>query len=106
MQTLSVTKARQNLGGWLKKAVAGDEIGVLVGDTVVAFRPVPVVAADYAEREYGLTATEVDEAAARILNETATAAARGDVVPYHPGLLVHANRTHKAVSRRGRKVAR
>ena len=41
MQTLSVTKARQNLGGWLKKAVAGDEIGVLVGDTVVAFRPVP-----------------------------------------------------------------
>ena len=106
MQTLTVTKARQNLGGWLKKAVAGDEIGVLVGDTVVAFRPVPVVAADYAEREYGLTSAEVNEAATRILNETAAAAAQGEVVPYHPGLLVHANRTHKAVSRRSKKVAR
>ena len=106
MKTLTVTKARQNLGGWLKKAVAGDEIGVVVGDTIVAFRPVPVVAADYAEREYGLTSAEVDAAAARIRSDTAAAAAQGDVVPYRPGLLTDANRTHKAVSRRGKKAAR
>ena len=53
MTTLTVTKARQNLGGWLKRAVSGEEIGVLVGDQVVALRPVPIMAADHMETEYG-----------------------------------------------------
>jgi antitoxin (DNA-binding transcriptional repressor) of toxin-antitoxin stability system len=66
MQTLTITKARQNLGGWLKRAVSGEEIGVFVGDKVVAFRPVAVTAADYAETEYGLSKEEVDRAAEKI----------------------------------------
>ena len=69
MTTLTVTKARQNLGGWLKRAVSGEEIGVLVGDQVVALRPVPIMAADYMETEYGLTKEEADRAAQRIIAE-------------------------------------
>jgi antitoxin (DNA-binding transcriptional repressor) of toxin-antitoxin stability system len=106
MQTLTVTKARQNLGGWLKKAVAGEEVGVVVGDTIVAFRPVRVVAADYAEREYGLTAAEVEAAVARIIAATRTAAASGETVEYKPGMLTRENRTDQAVSRRGAKTRR
>ncbi|MBK9990082.1 MAG: hypothetical protein IPP19_04915 [Verrucomicrobia bacterium] len=67
MQTLTVTNARQNLGGWLKKAAAGEEIGVILGDKIIAFRPVPITAADYAETEYGLSAAEASEGAARIV---------------------------------------
>jgi antitoxin (DNA-binding transcriptional repressor) of toxin-antitoxin stability system len=67
MTTLTVTKARQNLGGWLKRAVSGEEIGVLIGDQVVALRPVPIMAADYMETEYGLTKEEADRAARRII---------------------------------------
>ena len=69
MTTLTVTKARQNLGGWLKRAVSGEEIGVLVGDQVVALRPVPIMAADHMETEYGLTKEEADRAAQRIIAE-------------------------------------
>jgi antitoxin (DNA-binding transcriptional repressor) of toxin-antitoxin stability system len=67
MTTLTVTKARQNLGGWLKRAVSGEEIGVLVGNQVVALRPVPIMAADYMETEYGLTKEEADRAANHII---------------------------------------
>ena len=67
MTTLTVTKARQNLGGWLKRAVSGEEIGVLVGNQVVALRPVPIMAADYMETEYGLTKEEAARAANHII---------------------------------------
>ncbi len=69
MKTLTVTKARQNLGGWLKRAVQGEEIGVVIGDQIVALRPVQITAADYAETEYGLTKEEMDRAAKRIRAE-------------------------------------
>jgi hypothetical protein len=42
---------------------------VLVGDQVVALRPVPIMAADYMETEYGLTKEEADRAAQRIIAE-------------------------------------
>jgi antitoxin (DNA-binding transcriptional repressor) of toxin-antitoxin stability system len=80
MKTLTVTKARQNLGGWLKRAVAGEEIGVVFGDQVVALRPVPIMAADYMETEYGLTKEEADRAAKRIREESRAAYERGDYV--------------------------
>ena len=73
MQTLTVTKARQNLGGWLKRAAEGADIGVIIGDKVIALRPVEVFASDYAEAEYGLTAAEVAVAAARIVEEVSGA---------------------------------
>ena len=96
MQTLTVTKARQNLGGWLKRAASGEEIGVILGDKVIAFRPVPIVAADYAEREYGMTAADVDAAAVRIAADVSTA----ETVEFTPGMLTRENTAHKKVSRR------
>jgi antitoxin (DNA-binding transcriptional repressor) of toxin-antitoxin stability system len=62
MTTLSPTKARANLTHWLKKASAGEDIGILCGDKVIALRPVRVFAADsdYAKREYGVTDAELD----------------------------------------------
>jgi hypothetical protein len=53
--TLSPTKARSNLTAWLKKAAAGEDIGILFGDKVIALRPVEVESTDYVEKEYGLT---------------------------------------------------
>lgn len=96
MQTLTVTKARQNLGSWLKRAAAGEEIGVIFGDKVIALRPVEVFAADYAEREYGLTATEVAGAVKRLATEVATA----ETVEFTPGMLARESAAHKKVSRR------
>lgn len=93
MQTLTVTAARQNLGGWLKKAAAGEEIGVIIGNKVIAFRPVPITAADYAEAEYGLTTVEINEAAARIVREVGEA----DLTEYKPGMLSHETTTHKTL---------
>ena len=66
MKTLTVTTARQKLGYWLKRAERGEEIGVIVGASIIALRKVPVHAADYAEQEYGLTPAEMDRAAKRI----------------------------------------
>jgi antitoxin (DNA-binding transcriptional repressor) of toxin-antitoxin stability system len=59
MTTLSPTKARANLTAWLKKAAAGEDIGILYGDKVIALRPVEVESTDYAEREYGVTKDEL-----------------------------------------------
>ncbi len=61
MTTLSPTKARANLTHWLKKASAGEDIGILCGDQVIALRPVRVFSedSDYAKREYGVTAAEL-----------------------------------------------
>lgn len=59
MTTLSPTKARSNLTAWLKKAAAGEDIGILFGDQVIALRPVEVESQDYAWSEYGLTKKEM-----------------------------------------------
>jgi antitoxin (DNA-binding transcriptional repressor) of toxin-antitoxin stability system len=106
MQTLTVTKARQNLGGWLKKAASGEEIGVIIGDKVIAFRPVPIMAADYAETEYGLTRSEVDSAASRIVADVREASDAADLVAYKPGMLSHANPAHKTISGVRKKAKR
>jgi antitoxin (DNA-binding transcriptional repressor) of toxin-antitoxin stability system len=61
MTTLSPTKARANLTHWLKRASAGEDIGILCGDKVIALRPVQVFSedSDYAKREYGVTDAEL-----------------------------------------------
>ena len=59
MTTLSPTKARSNLTAWLKKAAAGEDIGILFGNHVIALRPVEVESTDYAWAEYGLTKKEM-----------------------------------------------
>jgi hypothetical protein len=66
MKILTVTKARQNLGHWLKLAAKGEEVGVVIGSDIIALRKVPIQAADYAYEEYGLTPAQVEEAGKRI----------------------------------------
>ena len=66
MKTLTITSARQNLGAWLARAARGEEIGIISGAQVIALRPVPVDAADYAEQEYRLTRAELASAARKI----------------------------------------
>ena len=80
MQTLTVTAARAQLGHWLSRAVRGEEIGVVVGAQIVAFRPVSIQAADYMETEYGLTRGEADDVAIGLKAETQQAKACGGLI--------------------------
>jgi hypothetical protein len=61
MKTLTVTAARQNLGTWLKKTLQGEDIGVMIEGSVVAFRPVKVYSEDYATQEYDATSEQLDK---------------------------------------------
>jgi hypothetical protein len=82
MKTLSVTDGRSKLGHWLKRAIAGDDIGIVVDGVVVGLRPVGVISEDYALREYGLTQEEADAAAQGISREIKEARTRGQVKPF------------------------
>lgn len=84
MTTLSPTKARANLTHWLKKASAGEDIGILCGDKVIALRPVRVVSedSDYAKREYGVTDAELDAFAKRVKAENARDRKAGRLTRY------------------------
>ena len=81
MKTLSVTDGRSRLGHWLKRAIAGEDIGIVVDGVVVGLRPMTVISEDYALREYGLTKDEA-AAAARISKDIAAARKRGEVKPF------------------------
>jgi hypothetical protein len=78
MKTLAVTAARQKLGYWLKRALDGEDIGIVMGGEVVGLRPVEVISADYALREYGLSQREASGAAKRIAREVRAARRRGE----------------------------
>ena len=79
MKTLSVTSARSKLAYWLKRAIAGEDIRIVVDGVVVGLCPVGVISEDYALREYGLTQDEADAAAARASMDIAAARKRGQV---------------------------
>ncbi len=59
MKTLTITDAKKNLGRWLAAAARGEDIGIICGADIVALRRVAVESADYAQREYGVTAQQV-----------------------------------------------
>ena len=59
MLTLTPTAARGNLSSLLRRALEGDDIGIVVDGKIVALRPVAVESADYAKREYGATMAEL-----------------------------------------------
>jgi hypothetical protein len=65
MKTLTPTEARKNLTHWLKAAKGGQDIGIVYGADIFALRPVPVQAADYAQREYGVTSAQLGVFATR-----------------------------------------
>ena len=61
MLTLTPTAARANLSELLRRALKGDDIGIVVDGKIVALRPVAVESMDYATREYGATVTELEQ---------------------------------------------
>jgi antitoxin (DNA-binding transcriptional repressor) of toxin-antitoxin stability system len=75
MTTITPTQARVNLSSVLRRALKGDDIGIVVAGQIVALRPVEILSRDYAEREYGLNRTEM-KAIARKLHAKAQKARR------------------------------
>ncbi len=86
MKTLSVTDARQNLTRWLRRAMAGEDVGILCGNQIVALRPVRVYSEDYATIEYGLTKKELSRAAKRMDAELVEDKKRGRLRRYSGNL--------------------
>ena len=82
MKTMTVTAARQNLGAWLKKALKGEDIGVMIDGEIVAFRPVKVYSEDYAQIEYGVTGEELDQFAQRVNKELDADQKAGRLQPF------------------------
>jgi hypothetical protein len=82
MKTLTVTAARQNLGSWLKRTLKGEDIGVMIDGTIVAFRPVKVFSEDYAQHEFGASGEDLDKFAARVNNELDADRKAGRLKPF------------------------
>ena len=59
MTTLTPTSARANLSVLLRRALKGEDIGILLDGRIIALRPVQVESTDYAAREYGATPAEL-----------------------------------------------
>jgi antitoxin (DNA-binding transcriptional repressor) of toxin-antitoxin stability system len=59
MTTLTPTHARANLSSLLRRALKGEDIGIVQDGKIIALRPVTVESTDYAMREYGVTETEL-----------------------------------------------
>lgn len=59
MLTITPTNARTNLSALLRRAIKGDDIGIVCDGKIVALRPVTVESTDYAAREYGVTPSEL-----------------------------------------------
>ncbi len=102
MKTLTVTEARKNLSGWIRRAGAGEEIGIVDGARIYAIRPVTVMAADYALAEYGVTPAEVEAAVARTKREIAAERAAGLLTP----LFTDEHSANPPRRRANRRVAR
>ena len=82
MKTLTVTQGRGRLGHWLKKAVAGEDIGFVIGNKIVALRPVTVHSEDYAIQEYGMTEAQMKVSERRIQRGIAAERRRATVKPF------------------------
>ena len=60
MTTLTRTSARTNLSRLLRRAIKGEDIGIMMDGRIVALRPVSVESTDYAMREYGVSPGDMD----------------------------------------------
>ncbi len=61
MLTLTPTAARGNLSELLRRALKGDDIGIVVDGKIVALRPVAVESTDYAMRKYSATTAVLNQ---------------------------------------------
>ena len=77
MTTLTPTQARINLSSVLRRALKGDDIGIVVGGKIVALRPVEVISQDYAEKEYGIPAPQMKTIARKLHAKAKKARAKG-----------------------------
>jgi antitoxin (DNA-binding transcriptional repressor) of toxin-antitoxin stability system len=59
MTTLTPTNARANLSRLLRRALKGDDIGIVLDGKIIALRPVTVESTDCAAAGYGATAAEM-----------------------------------------------
>ena len=82
MKTLAITTARQKLGYWLKRALAGEDIGIVVDGRIIGLRPVEVISSDYALQEYGVSEAQLKRAADHVEREVAAARKRGRLVQF------------------------
>src|SRR6266446_2379385 len=81
MKTLAITTARQRLGYWLKRALAGEDIGIVVEGHIVGLRRVEVISTDYALQEYGVNEQQLERAADYVEREVKSARKRGKLRP-------------------------
>lgn len=84
MKTLTVTKARTNLGRLVTCAANGEDIGILDSRTgrIIALRPVEVYSEDYALMEYCLTRKELENWDKRADKELTKLKASGKLKPW------------------------
>jgi len=82
VKTLTVAEGRRSLGQILRRALSGDDIGIVIDGAIVGLRPVEVISTDYALREYGLTAKEVAQAEKRIRAQITKERKRGEVTRF------------------------
>ncbi len=47
VKTVTITEAKKHLGAYLKEATAGDNIGIICGNRIVALRPVAITSIDF-----------------------------------------------------------
>jgi antitoxin (DNA-binding transcriptional repressor) of toxin-antitoxin stability system len=86
MITLTPTAARGNLSELLRRALKGDDIGIVVDGKIVALRPVTVESTDYALREYGATAAELHQFEQRTHGQIEKARKEGKLLDFTGGI--------------------
>ncbi len=79
MQTLTLTQERQNLTRFVRKAIKGEDVGLVCDGRIVAFRLVEVHSSDYCLQEYGVTLDAIQRVVKSIDDETEKARAAGKV---------------------------
>jgi antitoxin (DNA-binding transcriptional repressor) of toxin-antitoxin stability system len=84
MTTLTATKARTRLAYWLKRAAAGENIGIQCGEGVIALRPMTTLGRrrPYAQNEYGATSRELADFARRVKAEVVNDRRQGRMKRY------------------------
>lgn len=87
MKTLTITDAKKNLSRVLQAAAKGEDIGIVSGADIIALRKVGVYSDDYAQREYGVTAEQVEAFDRFVEKRHQTAKKRGKLIEATPAEL-------------------
>ena len=105
METVTLSKARASLGYYAKRALAGEEIGVVVGSQILLLRPTSVTQADYALDEYGWTQDEVSQLSKNVKTQVTDEENEGELTSL-TDLLKNGNSLSKSRARGARRAFR